>query len=72
MTVNFYSISAEEALKQMGSNMNGLDDETVQKKLEEHGKNELKVKKKVSPLVIFVRQFLPYSATKYMSGLCSK
>ena len=60
MTVNFYSISAEEALKQMGSNMNGLDDETVQKKLEEHGKNELKGKKKVSPLVIFVRQFLDF------------
>ena len=60
MAMNFYSISAEEALKQMGSNMNGLDDEAVQKKLEEYGKNELKGKKKVSPLVIFVRQFLDF------------
>ncbi|WP_276502012.1 cation-translocating P-type ATPase [Terrimonas pollutisoli] len=58
--MNFYSISAEEALKLMGSNINGLDDETVQKKIEEHGKNELKGKKKVSPLVIFVRQFLDF------------
>ncbi len=60
MAMNFYSISAEEALKLMGSNINGLDDETVQKKIEEHGKNELKGKKKVSPLVIFVRQFLDF------------
>ncbi|MFC0775799.1 cation-translocating P-type ATPase [Terrimonas alba] len=60
MAMNFYSISAEEVLKQMGSNINGLDDETVQKKIEEHGKNELKGKKKVSPLVIFIRQFLDF------------
>src|SRR5688572_9343822 len=58
MVMNPYSLSAEEVLKQTGSTPNGLDDAAVQQKLAEHGKNELKGKKKVSPLVIFIRQFL--------------
>lgn len=56
--MNWYSISVEETLKQTGSKPEGLDDATVQQKLAEHGKNELKAKKKKSPLVIFFRQFL--------------
>ena len=58
MVMNWYSLSAEEVLKQTGSTPNGLDDAAVQQKLAEHGKNELKGKKKISPLVIFIRQFL--------------
>src|SRR5688572_2467908 len=57
MITNWYSISAEEALKQTGSNPNGLNDDAVKQKLAEHGKNELKAKKKTSPLYIFLRQF---------------
>ena len=56
--MNWYSLTPEEALKQTGSNPNGLDEAAVKQKLQEHGKNELKGKKKVSPLVIFIRQFL--------------
>ena len=56
--MNWHSLTAEEVLKQTGSSPNGLDEATVNQKLEEHGKNELKGKKKVSPLVIFIRQFL--------------
>ncbi|HKZ65622.1 MAG TPA: cation-translocating P-type ATPase [Chitinophagaceae bacterium] len=56
--MNWYSISVEETLKQTGSKPEGLDDATVQQKLAEHGKNELKAKKKKSPLVIFFRQFI--------------
>ena len=56
--MNWYSISVEEALKQTGSKQEGLDDAAVQQKLAEHGKNELKAKKKISPLVIFFRQFI--------------
>ena len=55
--MNWHLISTEEALKQTGSSANGLDDAAVQKKLEEHGKNELKTKKKINPLFIFFRQF---------------
>src|SRR3990170_3029367 len=58
MVMNWYSISVEETLKQTGSKPEGLDDATVQQKLAEHGKNELKAKKKKSPLVIFFRQFI--------------
>ncbi len=55
--MTWYSISTQEVLKQIGSNVNGLDDAAVQQKLAEHGKNELKAKKKTSPLIIFFRQF---------------
>ena len=58
MVMNWYSISVEETLKQTGSKQEGLDDAAVQQKLAEHGKNELKAKKKISPLVIFFRQFI--------------
>ena len=58
MVMNWYSLSVEEVLKQTGSTSNGLDDAAVQQKVAEFGKNELKGKKKVSPLVIFIRQFL--------------
>jgi Ca2+-transporting ATPase len=57
MGMTWYSISTQEVLKQIGSNVNGLDDAAVQQKLAEHGKNELKAKKKTSPLIIFFRQF---------------
>ena len=56
--MNWYSISVEETLKETGSKQEGLDDAAVQQKLAEHGKNELKAKKKISPLVIFFRQFI--------------
>lgn len=56
--MNWYSISGDEALKQIGSSIDGLDDSAVQQKLAEHGKNELKGKRKISPLFIFLRQFV--------------
>src|SRR4026208_1968717 len=58
MVMNWYSLSADEVLKQTGSTPDGLDEPAVKQKLEEHGKNEITGKKKVSPLVIFIRQFL--------------
>jgi P-type Ca2+ transporter type 2C len=57
MIMNWHSISAEEALKQLDSNPSGLDDAAIQQRLKEHGKNELKAKKKITPLFIFFRQF---------------
>jgi Ca2+-transporting ATPase len=58
MVMNWYALSADEVLKQTGSTVNGLDDAAVQQRIKEFGKNELKGKKKVSPLLIFIRQFL--------------
>lgn len=56
--MNWHSLSIEEVLKETGSKPEGLDDATVQEKLAAHGKNELVAKKKISPIVIFFRQFL--------------
>ncbi|HKO78742.1 MAG TPA: cation-transporting P-type ATPase, partial [Chitinophagaceae bacterium] len=56
--MNWHSMSVEEVLKETGSKPDGLDDAAVQQKTEEYGKNELISKKKISPLVIFLRQFL--------------
>ena len=55
---NWHSISTDDALRQLGSNAAGLDDAAVQQKLTEFGKNVLTGKKKINPLVIFIRQFL--------------
>lgn len=55
---NWHSISTNDTLKQLGSNAAGLDNATVQQKLTEFGKNVLTGKKKINPLVIFIRQFL--------------
>jgi Ca2+-transporting ATPase len=57
MEINWHTLSVEEALKQTGSNLQGLDDNAVQQKLEEFGKNELQTKKKVHPVLLFFRQF---------------
>lgn len=57
MEINWHTITADEALKQTGSNMQGLDDNAVQQKTAEYGKNELRGKKKVHPVFLFFRQF---------------
>ena len=55
---NWHSISTDDTLKQLGSNAAGLDKAAVHKKLAEFGKNVLIGKKKINPLLIFIRQFL--------------
>lgn len=55
---NWHSISTDDTLKQLGSNAAGLDEAAVQRKLAEFGKNVLIGKKKINPLLIFIRQFL--------------
>ncbi len=55
---NWHSISTDDTLKQLGSNTAGLDEAAVQRKLAEFGNNILIGKKKINPLLIFIRQFL--------------
>lgn len=57
MEIIWHTITAEETLQQTGSSMQGLNDNAVQQKLEEFGKNELQTKKKVHPVLLFFRQF---------------
>ena len=47
--MTWHSLSIEETLEKTGSKPEGLDDATVQKKIAEHGKNELVAKKKIQP-----------------------
>ncbi|RYF86629.1 MAG: ATPase, partial [Chitinophagaceae bacterium] len=56
--MEWHSLGIDEVYRQTGSNAAGLDDHAVQQKLNEIGKNELISKKKLSPLLIFLKQFV--------------
>jgi Ca2+-transporting ATPase len=56
--MRWHSISAEQAIKETGGSMQGLTDDQVSGKLSKHGRNELKAKKKRSPILIFLSQFI--------------
>lgn len=55
--MNWHTISSEEILTNVKSSIEGLDDAEVQKRQEEHGRNELTAKKKTPAIVFFLRQF---------------
>lgn len=57
MDIKWHSLSAEEVLKQIKSSANGLTRAEVEQRWNEYGKNEISSKKKISPLLIFFRQF---------------
>jgi len=50
-------LSADETLKTLNSSINGLSSSEAQKRLSEHGKNELVEDKKAGPLRIFLEEF---------------
>jgi Ca2+-transporting ATPase len=50
-------LSADETLKTLNSSITGLSSSEAQKRLSEHGKNELVEEKKAGPLRIFLEQF---------------
>lgn len=56
--MRWHSISTEQVLKETESSLQGLNEQSVQQRLQEYGKNELTAKKKKSPLTIFLTQFL--------------
>ncbi len=53
----YHSYSVEEAFKKLSSNESGLSQDEADKRLEEFGRNEIKGKEKVNPLVVFIKQF---------------
>ncbi|MGN6491549.1 MAG: cation-translocating P-type ATPase [Agriterribacter sp.] len=55
--MNWHTITTEETLANIKSSEQGLSDAEVQKRQEEHGRNELTAKKKTSAIVFFLRQF---------------
>lgn len=58
MTQHWHLLSPEEVLKLQHSSPTGLTNSVAQQKLQSEGRNELKTKKKKSPLFIFLQQFL--------------
>lgn len=54
----WHSLSIEQALQTLGSARAGLNDDTARDRLSQYGPNELAGKKKTSPVVVFLKQFL--------------
>lgn len=52
------NLSVDETLKTLNSSIKGLSDSEAQKRLLEHGKNELVEEKKAGPVKIFLGQFM--------------
>ncbi len=57
MTSAWHSKKSEEVLRDLRVNQNGLSSEEAERRLKEFGYNELKEKKRVTPLQIFLGQF---------------
>ncbi|RJQ39889.1 MAG: hypothetical protein C4555_02465 [Dehalococcoidia bacterium] len=55
---NWHGISPEAALQVFGSRRSGLTDDEVRERLARYGHNELKAKGRVSPVLVFLKQFL--------------
>lgn len=54
---NWHTLSAEQVLDELHSNLNGLSEIEAQRRLQAVGYNELKEKKKISPITLFLNQF---------------
>jgi len=54
---NFHTLTADEALKTLDSQTNGLSDEESARRLQEFGPNKFALAKPVSPIKIFLSQF---------------
>ncbi|HNV31141.1 MAG TPA: HAD-IC family P-type ATPase, partial [Cyclobacteriaceae bacterium] len=55
--INWFQISAQEALEKAGTSLQGLDDAEVKQRTLKHGKNELKTQGRRSPWLILFGQF---------------
>lgn len=55
--MRFHSNPKEEVISELNSDESGLDSEEAEKRLEEHGKNQIDSGESTSPLKIFISQF---------------
>ncbi|PIN79454.1 calcium-translocating P-type ATPase, PMCA-type [Candidatus Woesearchaeota archaeon CG10_big_fil_rev_8_21_14_0_10_34_8] len=57
MTDEYYNKTLENVEKELETSIQGLSSAEAKKRLEKYGLNEIKEKKKVNPLIIFLSQF---------------
>jgi magnesium-transporting ATPase (P-type) len=57
LPVKCYRLSIEDVLKIFESTFNGISAEEASRRLEKYGYNEVEIKKKKSPLLLFLKQF---------------
>ena len=55
--MDYYNKSVKEVIEEFNSSESGLTNESAKRRLEKYGLNELKKKKKINALKIFLRQF---------------
>ena len=55
--IKYWSIPADEALKQFTSDINGLKSEDAALRLKENGENSIKKQKKTSQIIMLLNQF---------------
>ena len=55
---NWHNLTADEVLRLLGSRRHGLTAAEARARLEQYGANELRRRKKASPILLFLRQFL--------------
>jgi len=58
MEQNWYNLSVDDTLKELGAKRSGLTHAAASERLRRYGPNELEKKRKASPIVLFLRQFL--------------
>jgi len=58
MEQKWYNLNPDETLRLLNSQRHGLSEEEAKARLEQYGPNELRRKKKTSPVVAFFKQFL--------------
>ena len=54
----WHSLSVSKALEVLDTTASGLEEEEAARRLEQHGPNRLEQRKRTSPVVVFLRQFL--------------
>ncbi|MHA1325580.1 MAG: cation-translocating P-type ATPase [Candidatus Helarchaeota archaeon] len=55
--IPFHSLTTKQIFEELASAPNGLSEQDVQQRIQFYGLNELPVKKRVNPIILFLRQF---------------
>lgn len=55
--INYYALAKDAVLSKLQTSAAGLSESEAAKRLEQHGRNALTVKKKISPWILYLNQF---------------